>query len=173
MNNVNYKTLKSIIIKACKAVKPGKMEFEIDYDKLVDLAKDIKLVPVCAGLNCKHVKPDVIPFMSEYFEKSHLSWFTAAKFYTVLTFVDSESIDEKAQELLDKIKTPQMDDPDDDKVQDLATLVAEYPCYFANIVSYQNNDPKRVGRPSYEIICRANKVVIRNSDYQYNHADFS
>ena len=43
----------------------------------------------------------------------------------------------------------------------------------ATVVAYQNNDPNRAGRPSYEIICRANKVVIRNADYQYNYKDFS
>ena len=174
MNNVNYKILKSCIIKACKQVKQGYMDFTVDFNKLTSAVKDLKLTPISPiGGNAKIVQPEVIPYLSEYFEKTHLSWFSDSKFFTVITFIDSDSIDEKAQSLLDNLKSNQEDDPDNDKVKALATLVAEYPCYFATIVSYQNGDPDRIGRPSYDILCRANKVIIKSSDYQYNPKDFS
>lgn len=173
MNNVNYKVLKSNIIKTCKQSKEYSMEFNVNYNKLKDLVSDINLVPINVGMKSKVVKPEIIPYLSEYFEKSHLSWFTDGKFYTVLTFVDTESLDDEAKSLLEKVAMNQEDDPDNDRTNDMATLVANYPCYFATIVSYQNNDPNRIGKPSYEIICRANKVVIKNSDYQYNPKDFS
>ncbi len=174
MNNVNYKTLKSNIIKCCTQIETDIMKFEIDWDKLTSLEKDYKLVPIApVGGDAKKVKAEIIPYLSEYFEKTHLSWFTDSKYYTVITFIDSDSIDDTATELLAKLKEDQTEDPDDDKVNDMATLVADYPCYFATIISYQNGDPNRIGKPSYEIVCRANKVVIKSSDYQYNPKDFS
>lgn len=174
MNNVNYKTLKSNIIKSCCQTETDIMKFEINWDKLTSLVKDHKLVPIAPiGEKAKIVKPEMIPYLSEYFEKSHLSWFTDSKYYTIITFIDSDSIDETATVLLDNLKKNQVDDPDDDKVTDIATLIANYPCYFATIISYQNGDPNRIGKASYEIVCRANKVVIKSSDYQYNPKDFS
>lgn len=173
MSNVKYRVLKSNIIKSCRQVRPNSMEFEVDFDKLKNLTADINLVPVCIGKKSKRVNPELIPYLSEYFEKSHLSWFTEGKYSTIITFVDIEALDERARYLLDKIAEDQTSDPDNDKVNNIATLVADYPCYFATIVSYQNNDPSRIGKPSYEIICRANKVVIKSSDYQYNPVDFS
>lgn len=173
MNNVNYRTLKSCIIKSCVKEKDGLSDFHVDYDKLAARVKDLNIVPVATGLNANRIKPENIAFLSEYFEKTGLSWFTEGKHMTVLTFVDTECIDEKCQKLMDNIATNQMDDLNDDKVHDIAQITAEYRCYFAVIVSYISNDPKRAGRPSYEIKCRANKVIIKSSDYQYNPKDFS
>ena len=178
MNNVNYKALKPIIIKSCKSMRKNDcecnpMKFEVDFEKLTTLAIEMGLTPLYNGLISKSVHPQNIPFLSEYFEKEKLSWFSDAKFFTVLTFIDTESIDEKAQNLIDLLASDPIETPENDKVKNIATLVAEYPCYFATVVSYQNNDPNRTGRPSYEIVCRANKVVIRNADYQYNYKDFS
>ena len=171
--SVDYKVLKSNIIKACVAKHKNGYSFEVNYDKLKGLVEGLELVPIKVGMDCRIVSPEMIPFLSEYFEKSKLSWFNEEKYYTVLTFIKSDSIDEKAQTLLDKIAAPQVDDPEDDKIQDMSTLVAEYPCYFATVVSYRNDSPNRCGRPSYVIVCRANKIVIKSSDYQYNPADMS
>lgn len=176
MTNVNYKTLKSNIIKACRAFDPhcnGAVKFEVDYSTLSDLVEDTGLVPLNVGMSSEKVVPDIILYLSEYFEKKQLSWFTDNKHYTVIAFIDAEAIDKKASKLIKNLNKPQVDDPEDDKVNDIATLIAEYPCYFATIVSYRSNDPKRAGKLSYEIVCRANKVVIKSSDYQYNPKDFS
>lgn len=173
MNNVDYKVLKSNIIRSCCPVREDSIEFKINYEKLEHLVDDINLFPLNVGMHPKKVKPELVPYLSEYFEKTNLSWFTEGKYSTVITFIDTESIDERAEEIIRRLHSKQVDVPEDDKVNDLATLVAFYPCYFATIVSYRNDDPKRSGRPSYEIVCRANKVVIKSSDYQYNPKDFS
>ena len=120
----------------------------------------------------KKLVPEQIPFLQEYFNKTHLEWLSDSKYVTTIAFIDSEYLDEKAIELMNKIATPQVDDPEDDKVKDFALLVTTYPCYFSTIVSYHNNSPKMSNKISYEIACRANKVVIKMSDYQYNHKDF-
>ena len=75
MTNVNYKTLKSNIIKACRAADSHNHEstkFEIDYPNLIDLVADNDLVPLNVGMNSEKVIPEVIPFLSEYFEKKRL-----------------------------------------------------------------------------------------------------
>ena len=173
MTTVNYRTLKSIIIKACKNKKGGHpANFYINFDKLTELSEEINLVPMFVGLDPVKMIPEVIPFMSEYFDKSHLVWLSDSKFHTTITFIDKEYIDDKAAELLDKLKTLQVDDPELDKVQVYSELIANYPCYFATIVSYKSNSPKSGNHPTYEIACRANKVTIKMSDYQYNHKDF-
>ena len=171
--SVDYKVLKSNIIKACSPKTKNGYSFEVNYDKLKSLVEGLELTPVNVGMECKRVHPEAIPFLSEYFEKSKLSWFNDEKYYTVLTFVKSDAIDERCQMLLDRLQMPQEDDPDNDKVHDMSTLVADYPCYFATVVSYRNDSPNRCGKPSYVIVCRANKIVIKSSDYQYNPADMS
>lgn len=174
MNNVDYGVLKSNIIKCLKQCKEYSLDFKVNFDKLTSLVANINLVPIAPiGENAVRVTPFDIPYLSEYFEKTRLSWFTDGKFRTVVTFIDSEYVDETATRLLAKLKQPDTEDPDFDKVKAVAKLVAEYPCYFATIISYQNNDPNRIGKANFVIACRANKVVIKNSDYQYDPHDFS
>ena len=173
MTDVNYKILKSNIIKACKHEKCSvdPTAFKVDYKKLYELVEDINLVPILAGMEAEKICPRVIPYMNEYFDKSHLIWLSESKHMTTIAFIDAEYIDDTAMDLLEKLKMPKVDDPENDKVQAYAQLVANYPCYFATIVSYQNNAPTVV-RPSYEIACRANKVTIKMSEYKYYHKDF-
>lgn len=172
MTNVNYRVLKSNIIKACKAVRgDDPIEFKVDYKKLCELVEDINLVPLCVGLNPTKLIPDVIPFMNEYFDKSHMEWLSDVQYFTTLIFIDSEYVNEDVIELLNLLRMPRVDDPENDKVKVCAKLVANYPCYFANVISYKNNSPSAT-RPSFEISCRANKVTIKMSDYKYNHKDF-
>ena len=174
-NKVDYKVLKDLIRRACrqKHKNSKSMEFFVDLDRLADLVIDLQLIPVAVGLHSKKVDPNVIPFVSEYHEKTDLSWYSEGKFYTVLTFMDNTGLDDKARKIMERIATPQIDDPLDDKVHDIAYLIANYRCYFALVTSYQNNDPRFIDRPSYTVACRANKVVIKDPDYQYNPKDFS
>ena len=116
---------------------------------------------------------DDITFLGEYFEKSRLSWWNEDRFFTTVTFVNVSNIDERGQELIELIHKKQVDDPDNDKVENMSELFANYPCYNAVVASYRNDDPKRSGKPSYVIAIRANKVVIKSSDYQYNPEDMS
>lgn len=173
MNNVSYKILKRNILRSLRQTKQYSMEFAVDYDTLRDNVEDINLVPIPFGLKAKRVKMELVPYLNEYFEKERLAWFNSEKFSTVLAFIDAEYVTEEVQELLDKINTPDVDIPDEDKVKDVAYLLSTLPCYYATVVSYQSNNPNLQGKASYETVCRANKVVIRNSDYQYNPDDMS
>lgn len=173
--NIDYKVLKNRIIRSCNPLCKEIVDFEIDYSKLVDECRELNVVPICFGLEASRVKPELIPYLNEYFKDENLSWFSSAKFSTIISFIHKDYIDEKAEELLNKLKDPQVDDPDFDKVSAVAKLLAEYPCYSATVVSYKSNNPKYIkgGRPSYIVQIRANKVVIVNSDYQYTYKDFS
>lgn len=171
--SVDYTVLKNNIIKACKAKKSGSIDFYIDIDKLATLVDDINLIPIATDLDAKRVIPENIAFIGEYFEKTRLSWFNEERFFTVVTFIKTDDLDDRAYELLELIKKPQVDDPENDKVADMSELLANYPCYNAFVASYKNNDPKFYNRPSYVINIRANKVVIKSSNYQYNPDDMS
>ena len=175
MINVDYKVLSDLIRRCCKQQHKHtpSMEFYVEYNKLVDLVADYNLLPVKIGTRSKKVIPDVIPFISEYYEKSNLAWYSEGKHIVELTFMDVTGLDDEARRIIADLNTPQIDIPDEDKVRDMAKLVADYPCYFALVTSYQNNDPRLKNRPSYTVSCRANKVVIKSSDYQYNPKDFS
>ena len=90
--------------------------------------------------------------------------------YFCTLFIDTTSLNKTALDLIEELKS---EDPTIDRTGIVSNLVANYPCWFATVVSYQSNNPKYLGKPSYEIKCRANKVVITNSDYQYNPNDFA
>ena len=175
MTRVDYKVIGDIIRRCCKQVhrQTSNMEFNVEFEKLVEAMEIQNLLPVRVGMKSKQVGPEVIPFISEYYEKTNLSWYTEGKYYTILTFIDVESLDHEARKIIERLNTPQIDVPYDDKVHDIAVLIAQYPCYFALVTSYQNNNPKMSLRPSYTVSCRANKVVIKNANYQYNPKDFS
>jgi hypothetical protein len=170
MVNVSYKDLKSNIIKALKQISPDSMQFSVCIDKLADLTEDMSLLPLNVGLDSSQIMADQVPYISEYFQNSKLSWIDNSKFSTVLIFIDTTSLNKTALDLIEELKS---EDPTIDRTGIVSNLVANYPCWFATIVSYQSNNPKYLGKPSYEIKCRANKVVITNSDYQYNPNDFA
>ena len=177
---VEYKDLKSAIIKACepegcKCKDNYTNSFSVNMDKLtVALEKHgINLIPVPINSESKPVRKEDIPYLSEYLVKKKLKWLSDDKFYTVLTFVDPSKLSEDQIAEINKLVEPQTDDPDYDKTKAMAAIVADYPCYFATIVSYKNNDPKNFGKLFYEIICRANKVVIKSDEYEYNHKDMA
>ena len=171
--NVDYDILKDNIIKSCNAIKAGSINFEVDYDKLLSQVNDYGLTPAKNGLIAHRVSVENIPYLSEYFEKTHLSWITEERYTTVLTFFLTDDFDEKGLEILEALNSEQVDDPDNDKVADMSYLIANYPCYFATVISYRNDDPKRHGRPSYVIKCRANKIIIKSEAYKYNPHDMT
>ena len=171
VTKIKYKDLKSNIIKACTQMSKDSMQFSIDLAKLTDLVEDMSLIPLNTGISSTQVTEDKIPFLCEYFSGAQLSWISKEKFLATLIFIDSTSINTKAMDLINRLNSQELDS-DIDRTNIIATLVAEYPCYFSNIVSYQNNNPKYAGKPSYEIVCRANKVVIKDTAYGYNPKDF-
>lgn len=173
--NVDYKILKNRIIRSCFSNAKEIVDFKIDFEKLESDCRELGILPMYFGLDARRVKPEIVPFLNEYFKDENLSWFTDNKFYTVLSFIHTDYIDEKATELLDKLKIKQEDDPSIDKVHIIAELLANYPCYSAAVVSYKSNNPKfiKTCKPSFIIQIRANKVTITNSDYQYTYKDIS
>ena len=174
MTNVDYKVLKSYIVRSCKQSKPHTLRFEVDMERLETLAANANLALIWSGHKSRRLITEMIPFIGEYYEKERLEWFSEEKEFTIITFVDKESLDDRGRALLEKLKTKQSEDPDDDKIHDMAILLADYMCYNALVISY-HYDTDRIKEyiPSYSIMCRANKVVIKNSDYQYNPHDFS
>lgn len=170
-SNVEYKVLKSNIIKSCESDKG--IHFKVDYDKLSSMVQDIGLTLAKTGLESRFIKIEDIPFLNEYFIKDKLNWFEQSRELAVLTFFSTDELDDEGKDLLTKIATPKQDIPDEDKIHDMAVLVSKYPCYFATVVSYKNLDPRRISRPSYFIICRANKVAIKDANYKYNPDDMA
>ena len=69
MTNVDYKVLKSCIIKSCSPKFKHSLGFKIDFDKLVEEAGAMNLVPVYVGLSSRLITPEDIAFIGEYYEK--------------------------------------------------------------------------------------------------------
>lgn len=170
MANVDYKLLKSAIIKSCGSEKDS-VKFNVNYDKLSSSVDDFGLVALNIGAKSKKITVDTVNIISEYFKGQRLSWFDKNKEFTILTFLPIDVLDERCEELIEKLHTLSVDDPDIDHVNILASIIADYPCYSAIVVSYMSNDPKRFGKPSYEIKIRANTVAIKQKLYEYNHND--
>ena len=141
------------------------------FNKLQSLAAEMNLIPLFVGMDPVPMKPEVIPYMSEYWNKSHMLWLSKGMHMTTICFMDAEYKDEKAEDLLNKLQQPQVDDPDLDKIKVYSEIISTYPCYFATIVSYKNCAPNKGNRPSFEIACRANKVTIKSEEYKYYHKD--
>lgn len=173
MTNVNYKALKSNILKACVPTKDDPTKFYIDYVKLSELVEDMGIKPLSMGMEPHRMTENDMPYMVEYFDKSHVEWMSKYKHITTICFavIDQETKDTKLEELMDQLQVDKVDDPSIDKVAVTGEIIANYPCYFATVVSYQANNPSSK-RPYYEIACRANKVVIKMGDYKYYHKDF-
>lgn len=172
--SINYKELKHLILKSCTQCKPNNIEFIVNYDKLNKLISPFNLTMVNMGTKSRNVTVNDVPLLAEYFEKQRLSWFNEHKEFTILVLVETGGeVPEELWTLLEKMNTLQVDDPGLDKVETLTNITANYPCYFALVASYESNDPKRMGKPSYEIVIRANKVVIKSDLYKYNSKDMS
>lgn len=156
---VNYKDLKMSIIKCCKPTKGNDCtEFIIDKDSIVKRFNEKGLYVLdLNSFESKKILASDIPFISEYLKDGKLSWLDAGKEFTTVTFVDMESADE---DLLSKLNSLESCDVDE-KVKLTSEILSRYKCYNAMIVSYISNEPTRFGKISYEIACRANKVVLK------------
>lgn len=168
--SVDYNVLESNIIKSCRS-EYGSVHFLVSYDKLKSLCDDIGLTVVNTNLKSEMMKPEIVPYIQEYFKGKRLSWMSDSKSVATLVFIPTDAVDENCQALLRDMESCRTDDPDLDKVKSLATIAAEYPCYFATVVSYISNDIKRNGKATYAIKCRANTVALRQDNYEYNHND--
>lgn len=180
--STEYNDFKTAIIKS--AMKNPEVEralaFVVDPDRLDSYLTEQGVVVIRKNLDSKPVSTSSIPFLSEYFVKQRLEWFDDAKEYATYIFaktkvVHKDKTEEESEELTQLIHDLNYgsDDPNQDDVALLSKLVANYSCYFATTVSYISNDPQNLGRLSYSIICRANKVTIANENYKYNPGDMS
>lgn len=171
-NTVDYKSLKREIIKGLR-YNQNSVIFDVDYPVINENVSELGLQMIPMFEPATIIEPKDIPFLSEYFVGNALSWIDRYKAFTTLTFIQTDYIDNEARELLYQVMTPPTEDPNFDFTAAMSKLVANYPCYFATIVSYMSNDPSRMNRPTYEIACRGNKVVIRSSAYKYNPKDMA
>ena len=168
--SVEYKVLRSNIIRSCKG-RGSSIDFDVDMQKLYDLAYDLGLTLINVGESSNKIKEEDVLYIAEYFKEKRLSWVNGSKRYTTLLFVNNDAIDERLEELMKVMNSNTVSDPNLDKVEVLAEICANYPCYTAMVISYTSNDPRYNGRLSYEIICRANTVTIKQENYKYNHKD--
>ena len=146
----NYSILKNTIIKSSGYTEKGSNSFFIKATKLETLAKECNLRPIIVPTESKHITVEDVPLMVEYFKGNKLSGLDEDKQYILLSFVCEDAIDERCEELLKE-----------NSVSSISAIFAEYPCCQALVISYMSNEPKRFGRPSYEIKCRANSVAIK------------
>lgn len=160
---VEYSSIKSNIVKACKATHKEEPSFIVNYEKLNRSINNIGLTMLNVGTKSERVNPKDIPFMSEYFVGKDLQWLDEDKDHTTLVFVDNDAIDDTLSSLIKDLED--FNDRDIDRTKTISNIVANYPCYFAEVVSYVRNDPNYFGELSYHIICRANKVIIRSVGY--------
>ena len=179
--DIDYNVLKSSIIKCCSQCHHGSNEFKIDNIKLSKTVDDIGLKFI--NTDIKHLADNItrsrlirfndIFTIQEYFKGAKLSWFSSDKEFTQLLFVRSDSDDKELNNMVEKINSldPNKCEDDEDMLKTVFKIIAEYPCYFATVVSYISNDPGREGRNTYVISCRANLVAISQENYKYNEKD--
>ena len=160
--SLNYKVLKSAIVRSANKTDKDSTAFTIDIDKLTDEVKEYNLKPLSVGLVSHKIDPSDIPAISEYYSTDRLAWFEDGLNITYLIFVDLDKEDENLRSLIDDI-----DKKDSDTANVVAKIASYYPCYFAFISSYKSNNPKYIGKNSYNITCRANKVIIKDPNYVY------
>jgi len=173
---IDYNVFKRAITKsATKVVDAGRdLAFSVDLAKVDTLISDSNCITIKANMLSNPVLARDIPFLSEYFIESRLSWFDEAKEFTTVIFVENDTNDAELQRLLELIAAQNAEDTDEyDIVKMIAEVVAKYPCYFAVTVSYISNDPQSSNRLSYSVVCRANKVTIKKENYKYNPQDMA
>ena len=174
--SIDYNVFKRAITKsATKNTDAGRdLAFSVDLAKVDTLVADSSCITIKANTKSNPVLARDIPFLSEYFIESRLSWFDEAKEFTTIIFVENDVNDAELQNLLRLIEQESQQDTNEyDIVKMIAEVVAKYPCYFAVTVSYISNDPQSSNRLSYSVVCRANKVTIKKENYKYNPVDMA
>lgn len=192
--NVNYNDIKRILIKSSQ--KPTissediTADFVIDYEKLSTLADELNLIPIPFNASDEDDKRWItsalvnnysIRMLQEYFKGENLKWLSSGeRFFANIVFVYTEGLDrdsinyiKSSVEFLLNYANPSvsMNEYDDTAKVIASTLLADFPCYVANDVSYISSDPDRSNRISYNIQIRANTVVLKSDAYKYNHND--
>ena len=166
-SGMNYKTLKRYIVRSAEKVGKRGVDFKINIERLNRDVAELQLTCIPYGEHARQISPNDLPMLVEYYREDKLEWLSREKYITSLIFVDSTKMDEHLNHLIHRLMHRPEDDPDMDPVRILGEILGSYPCYLAVVVSYQNNSPNSVGRNSYFIACRANKVIIKDPAYVY------
>lgn len=173
----NYAVLKKDILKSIIRNKENMLKFKVDANKLnaiLEHEEDMELVCLNTGLFSRTLKEEDIPYISVYFKDERLEWFDVnkGKNYTSIVLLDKKSIDEECLNLIEQLNIKDKEsDIDIDRGKALATILANYPCLIAQIVSYRSNNPDFMIRSSFTIAIKANTVLIRDDNYRYNARD--
>lgn len=157
--NVIYGDLKTAIRKSAKKINNESANFTIDFERLQENVKGSNIKPIKVGLTSRQVSENDIASISEYFTKKKLSWFDEDKYITFLIFVDISTEDKERDEKIDEINNSEYEE-----VNKVANIVSEYPCCFALVAGYESNDPAFLGKNSYTISCRLNRIAIKSND---------
>ena len=168
--DVDFNAVKSAIRKSYN-LGPIGLKFRINYDRLDAEVANYGLKCVRTVPDSKLIKMEDVTGIAEFYKGPKLLWISDEKEFNNIIFIKTESLDDIARELLDKLETPQVDDPSFDKVEAVAKILANYPCYTAICVSYRSNDPNRHGLIGMEIAMRASTVTIKNDNYRYRGED--
>ena len=169
---IDYNAIKRCIIKACKQESEVVLDFKINADKLNASVQELGLTFVDNFTTSKPVVSTDIPLISEYFKKQKLSWFNRSREFVTLTFVRNKYIDEECTRLIKSLHDKDREkDPNFDRVEVMAKILANYPCYNAVTVAYRSDDPNRLGKNSYTTIIRANVNAINLEEYEYYNDD--
>ena len=172
----NYTILKKDILKSIIRNKENILKFKVDQDRLDTIleAEGTELECLNTGIHSRPLREEDIPYISVYFKDERLEWFDVnkGKQFTSIVLIDKKSIDEECIDLIEKlnIKDP-ASDLDIDRGHVLATILANYPCLIAQIISYKSNNPDFKIQSSFTIGIKANTVLIKNEQYRYNDAD--
>lgn len=168
--DVDFNAVKTAIRKSYHLGSIG-LKFCIDYNRLDAEVAQYGLKCVRTIPESKLIKMDDVTGIAEYYKGPKLLWISDEKEFNNIIFIKIESIDNVARELMDKLETPQVDEPSFDKIEAIAKILANYPCYTAICVSYRSNDPNRHGLIGMEIAMRASTVTIKNDNYRYRAED--
>lgn len=189
--NVNYNDIKKILIKSSMKQQEELIntEFNIDYQKLSNLAKELNLVPIPVDIVTSEDKVNIesravlnndIRLLQEYFKGENLKWLANGKRdYVNVVFVYTDGLSQdninyiysSIEYLLEGYSKSDAAEYDETSSTIISNILADFPCYVANDVSYISSDPDRANRISYNIQIRANTVVLKNDAYKYNHND--
>lgn len=166
---VNYVELANCIRRS--TIQGKGIDFTFDFDKLAIAVEKSSLLVVPNDIKSKRIGPEDIVCLGEFFKKTKLEWLDHFKFYSTLVFVRTDvpgALDEEFYELMDEMRADQLLNPDIDKAEVLAKILAKYPCYVAMVVSYKNQDIKKFGTISFEVVCKANLVTINIDNAKYH-----
>ena len=168
--DVDFNKVKDAIRKSYDLGSIG-LKFRIDYNALDHEVAEYGLKCIRTNPESKLIKMDDVTGIAEFYKGPKLLWISDEKEFNNIIFIKTESIDKTAQELLDKLEIPEVEEPSFDRISAIAKLLALYPCYTAICVSYRSNDPKRHGMIGMEISMRASTVTIKNDNYRYRAED--